>query len=46
MVLIETLWNVNVDTPEKAKKKDNVLIETLWNVNTFFSWRLLLMTWY
>ena len=36
LVLIETLWNVNVNTWFKNKFTEAVLIETLWNVNGDF----------
>ena len=32
-VLIETLWNVNLDLFERVQELLAVLIETLWNVN-------------
>ncbi len=31
--LIDTLWNVNLHTPEKKKTERGELIDTLWNVN-------------
>ena len=33
MVLIETLWNVNINLNEIIAPAFYVLIETLWNVN-------------
>ena len=33
IVLIETLWNVNMNTFYHRTFKKLVLIETLWNVN-------------
>ena len=32
-VLIETLWNVNCNSPSIYPSVETVLIETLWNVN-------------
>ena len=34
LVLIETLWNVNLSPLYQIRLRIAVLIETLWNVNT------------
>ena len=34
LVLIDTWWNVNVQTIERLRTKTEVLIDTWWNVNT------------
>ena len=41
IVLIETLWNVNISTNAGLKVLSCVLIETLWNVNDIFPVMLL-----
>ena len=33
-VLIETLWNVKLETEIQKENEEKVLIETLWNVKT------------
>ena len=43
-VLIETLWNVNVDEPYTGGQPSPVLIETLWNVNITYDSKFLLQT--
>ena len=38
LVLIETYWNVKLDTRRPRQENRSVLIETYWNVKVFPGW--------
>ena len=52
IVLIDTWWNVNKDTPQNRNKAMRVLIDTWWNVNFadcskyLFQFPVLIDTWW